>query len=1836
MNKTTTLVLAAIAGFGLSAQARTTTNELWTVNFEGVETSQETGIAKLADLDASAMEEAFTDGAWTVQSDDDSYVTNVVGATGPNRLELDTQGNDLTWTPTDTGLQGNRSITEMDVRFVAADDAPDGFDATTVQTAFFVQNIYTNEFGETQDDPQSLQLYAWTYDTDGETNHWEAIGAPFAASFADSMHHVQILIDYRDATYPYLHVAVDGTEVTGEGVVAANAGDTLTTGKMTAVSFKGTGTIDNFTGTRLYTDYAAYDFTAEVYMDGEYVAADSQVKHAYAGDYDDPTHKAVFDNLPTDDAPDPTYSLARVVIVDLSTGNETTYAYTYDEENWAIVPVSTACPVLDVDDGGIATLSPYTYGATNDSVIAKLYYNTLDAYFAGADVNVGEDSARYEKFVKPADAGTTVSWTFPNTTNGTYVLRSVVVANGATFDSSTGVVSFEVPEGGIGSDKTYATVTYVEGGYDAEALEWVYDAGTGTYTLQRKTFTVTWVNGEDTVVTNGVAYGDVPEYYGETPTKASTAQYDYAFAGWTPAVIAATSNATYNAAFDATVNQYVITWTDHEGTVKEETLDYGATPTAPSVDPRPYTEAGAGYEGVWPVPETVTGTATYAAVYTESTPPVATVITITDNGATTNVVGTYGSLADAIHAADDGDTVVLLADETADATKTTRADRLVVTKQITIDFGPYTYSVPGSLEPTDNWCALYIDADTTVKGTTGGIDCLDKSDPNDLPGVYAFNVREGATLTIEGGVYHGGGTVIQTQLGSTVINGGTFSVTPFDAPYGYDFALNCVDSAYGADTAGFEINGGTFVGFDPQDIAAEGEHTDFTDDGYVAIDDGNGNFVVQAGYNVTFDANGGSPTPAAQRVAAGGTATAPAAPAKAGCTFAGWKLNNAAYDFATVLSADIELVAAYDAAKATVISIADGTQTYYDSLQAAVNAAAAGDTVQLLDDAAATRVTVEKNLVIDLGGHTYTGRLSMFDGNVVVTNGTVAGRFDVYDSSVVTLAANTTVDGYVIVWGDGVYGEAGCKTPTFNLYGTVRNNDPETTDEYAISTSSGDDSRPVVNIYEGAVVETIWAGVGIRNGASLNMTGGSITAGEYGIYNNGSDTTPTTINVSGGTVTSTNEVDTACGIYQAGPGALTLSGTAVVSGPDAVEVRAGTVQVLDNARLVATMPYTEPASNGNGNSGHGGVALLVSQHTTAQNVSASVSGGTLQGPVAFEEATVETNADPTKVSGEISGGTILGDVLSEDIDDLIPSDSEALFADADAEGVEEGYGLKEDPTHPGLYVVAKTHVVTYANYDGTALQVTTNFVNDATPAYAGATPAKSSDSQYDYTFIGWSPAVAATVTEDATYVAQFSAKENGTVIVITDNGATTNYFATLQAALDDVKENNLQQANIELLADASITISRNGNVLGGNSTTNITINGNNHELHVVRDGTWAQFNTANDATLVLNDMSLTSEFTGTQTGWVGDTLQNPNHNIAFNCDVELNDVTSTTALSFWKDADLDTVTIAETVDVYSIWIHTTAGNVAIKDLVVDSPNGRGIKVDDSFVKYVGTPSASTAISIDGASFTTKNRKAAVLVRSAYPIDITTAGTIDISNVPADTQHLVWVDEAAAKDFGLVTLDGGQSDLGVEGGTTSYAASFSENGTWIDGYYTTLADAVEIADADDTVTLLKDNAETFTVSKALTITRNGFSAANVTAGEGWQRTDTAAAYVFAEESQEEGHIGAKSEEGFYILAPADDDYDETQPLTFEAPDLANGTVGISASMVCPDGVDEVTLTLLYKTDLTASTYSRAQVTVTDIDPVAGTATVELPSGLGDTVFFFGFSNEAGVVDTTSEP
>ena len=73
------------------------------------------------------------------------------------------------------------------------------------------------------------------------------------------------------------------------------------------------------------------------------------------------------------------------------------------------------------------------------------------------------------------------------------------------------------------------------------------------------------------------------------------------------------------------------------------------------------------------------------------------------------------------------------------------------------------------------------------------------------------NVTELKEALTNDGYYYGGGTAVQVQEGTLVINGGTFACEPFDDPYGCNFLINCVDSAYKNGTAKIIIQGGTFL-----------------------------------------------------------------------------------------------------------------------------------------------------------------------------------------------------------------------------------------------------------------------------------------------------------------------------------------------------------------------------------------------------------------------------------------------------------------------------------------------------------------------------------------------------------------------------------------------------------------------------------------------------------------------------------------------------------------------------------------------------------------------------------------------------------------------------------------------------------------------------------------------------------------------------------------------------------------------------------------------------------------------------------------------------------------
>ena len=160
-----------------------------------------------------------------------------------------------------------------------------------------------------------------------------------------------------------------------------------------------------------------------------------------------------------------------------------------------------------------------------------------------------------------------------------------------------------------------------------EIVDVVGDA-TYTATFDEKTvqYNVTFVDEDGTTVLKeakaydyGTKAADIDKP--ADPTKTSTAEYTYTFAGWTPEIANVTGNATYNAKYTNTKNKYTVTWTDGDGnTLKTEEVEYGTTPsysgdtpTKASTVEHTYTFAG------W-TPEIVdvVGDATYTATFDEN------------------------------------------------------------------------------------------------------------------------------------------------------------------------------------------------------------------------------------------------------------------------------------------------------------------------------------------------------------------------------------------------------------------------------------------------------------------------------------------------------------------------------------------------------------------------------------------------------------------------------------------------------------------------------------------------------------------------------------------------------------------------------------------------------------------------------------------------------------------------------------------------------------------------------------------------------------------------------------------------------------------------------------------------------------------------------------------------------------------------------------------------------------------------------------------------------------------------------------------------------------------
>ena len=94
-------------------------------------------------------------------------------------------------------------------------------------------------------------------------------------------------------------------------------------------------------------------------------------------------------------------------------------------------------------------------------------------------------------------------------------------------------------------------------------------------------YTILFVNEDGTELQKSLfAYGTMPTYSGPTPTKPASAQHNYTFAGWSPAIATVTGDATYTATYTTSVNNYILTLLGENGVVTGAgTYEYGSVVT---------------------------------------------------------------------------------------------------------------------------------------------------------------------------------------------------------------------------------------------------------------------------------------------------------------------------------------------------------------------------------------------------------------------------------------------------------------------------------------------------------------------------------------------------------------------------------------------------------------------------------------------------------------------------------------------------------------------------------------------------------------------------------------------------------------------------------------------------------------------------------------------------------------------------------------------------------------------------------------------------------------------------------------------------------------------------------------------------------------------------------------------------------------------------------------------------------------------------------------------------------------------------------------------------------
>ena len=436
-------------------------------------------------------------------------------------------------------------------------------------------------------------------------------------------------------------------------------------------------------------------------------------------------------------------------------------------------------------------------------------------------------------------------------------------------------------------------------------------------------------------------------------------------------------------------------------------------------------------------------------------------VIVADKASGESKIKAYSTLADAVAAAQDGQTVRLLADVEQNT-------QLTINKSITLDLNGKTIRNTEDIWGDTANAILSITSGAKVTITGNGI--MDAKE-NDC---YTINVAKG-DLTIENGTFYGNVSVVQVEEGTLSVKGGTFDLhQKWEGSSKYLF--NCIDSEFTSGNATVAISGGTFVGFDPNvspEQKVDGKTPSFAAPGVGITKNENGSFTAVDGMTAQIlDKDGNS-------VKAYRTLADAVAAAQDGQTV---RL------LADVTESNIKVNAniTIDLNKMTVT----GSFVTYGEVTIQ------NGTIDVPDGK--TNYAYGKLTLVDVditGKAVNSSLLSVnYNGSVTIDK----------DS---TIVADSAKGDYPAVFIKGQDDSGKTYAPELNIYGTV-----QSAKTPAIQGNGTDRGVSHVNVFEGAVVKSESLAVYLPQPCEVNITGG-LVEGYCGIGIKSG-----TLNISGGTV----------------------------------------------------------------------------------------------------------------------------------------------------------------------------------------------------------------------------------------------------------------------------------------------------------------------------------------------------------------------------------------------------------------------------------------------------------------------------------------------------------------------------------------------------------------------------------------------------------------------------------------------------------------------------------------------------------------------------------------------